>query len=105
VTLASNGKEALEKFKAKGQDYFDFVFTDVQMPEMDGFTSAKKMREWEEKHNEQKVDIYFVSGECFNEDAVMSEFKTMGNPSETGICCLRKPVDVERLKKIVQKYK
>ena len=38
VTLAGNGKEALDSFKARRQASraFDLVLMDVQMPEMDG---------------------------------------------------------------------
>ena len=105
VTLACDGKEAFEKYKAKGDDYFDFILTDVQMPEMDGFTSAKKIREWEKENNKEQVDIYFVSGQYFNEEDVMAEFVTHENCRATGIWCLRKPLDIERLRRIIKKYK
>lgn len=36
VTIAENGREALEKFAESEEFFFDAIFMDVQMPEMDG---------------------------------------------------------------------
>jgi len=106
VTLANDGKEALEKYQEKGPEYFDFILMDVNMPEMDGFTSAKKMREWEENNGLKNIDIYFVSGDYFNEDEVLTRFKTVdGCKAVTGFKFLRKPIEVEMVTNIVQKFK
>ncbi|AHM59022.1 multi-sensor hybrid histidine kinase [Flammeovirgaceae bacterium 311] len=42
VEVAQNGFEALQKVQ---EQYFDLVFMDIQMPEMDGITTTTKMRE------------------------------------------------------------
>lgn len=42
VDLAENGMEAVEKFKTKN---YDLVLMDIQMPLLDGYHAAKKIRE------------------------------------------------------------
>ena len=44
VIEASNGKEALEKFAVKR---YDLIILDIQMPVLDGYQAAKKIRETE----------------------------------------------------------
>jgi len=104
VLLANNGKEAYEKYISKEEDYFDFILTDVQMPEMDGFTSAKLIRQWEQNNNRKKIPIYFVTGEYYNEEEVMSSFLSQGG-AEDRIRCLRKPLDGDMIRTLIQIFK
>ena len=60
VELARNGKIAFEKFN---QSSFDFCIFDVMMPEMDGFTLAKEIREID-----KKVPILFLTAKSMKED-------------------------------------
>lgn len=60
VELARNGKLAFEKFN---QSSFDFCIFDVMMPEMDGFTLAKEIREID-----KKVPILFLTAKSMKED-------------------------------------
>ncbi|HJW26072.1 MAG TPA: PAS domain S-box protein, partial [Rhodocyclaceae bacterium] len=41
---AGNGREAVEAIAARPVDWFDLVFMDVQMPEMDGHSAARAVR-------------------------------------------------------------
>ncbi len=102
--VASNGLEAVEDYKTR-DDYFDFILMDIHMPEVNGFQAAKMIRDWEKDHNKRKVDIYFVSGEYYNEEDILAGFKSKNGGNElAGIRCLRKPLDIEIIQKIVEKY-
>lgn len=60
VDLARNGKLALEKFV---QGNYDFLVLDVMMPEMDGFTLAKEIR-----NIDKDVPILFLTAKAMKED-------------------------------------
>ena len=60
VALAQNGKIAFDRFN---QGQFDFCIFDVMMPEMDGFTLAKEIREID-----KKVPILFLTAKSMKED-------------------------------------
>jgi len=45
VELTANGREAFEAVMARGGDYFGLIFMDLQMPEMNGYEAAAKIRE------------------------------------------------------------
>lgn len=60
VDLARNGKIAFEKFIA-GQ--YDFCILDVMMPEMDGFTLAKEIRE-----TDKQIPILFLTAKSMKDD-------------------------------------
>ena len=54
VTIAANGQEALDSYHTQN---FDLVFMDCQMPVMDGFTAAQKIREYENSHHRERTPI------------------------------------------------
>jgi len=105
VTLACDGKEALEKYKEKGDGYFNLIFMDINMPEMDGITSAIKIREWEEMNGFGFTSIYFISGDYFNENEILAGFKNGHNVKKaSAIRFMRKPVELDMITKIVEKH-
>ncbi len=57
ATIAANGQEALNILKAKT---FDFVFMDMQMPQMDGITATGEIRKNHIKGTDGK-DIYIIA--------------------------------------------
>jgi two-component system, sensor histidine kinase and response regulator len=66
VILANNGAEALERF---AEAPFDAVLMDCQMPVMDGFTAAARIRESEAQAGAAKrVPIIALTANVMNED-------------------------------------
>jgi DNA-binding response OmpR family regulator len=60
VELVRNGKIAFERFNSSA---FDFCIFDVMMPEMDGFTLAKEIRELD-----KKVPILFLTAKSMKDN-------------------------------------
>jgi len=60
VDLLRNGEEAFEQFN---KETYHFLILDVMMPEIDGFTLAKKIRE-----TDTQVPILFLTAKSMRED-------------------------------------
>jgi signal transduction histidine kinase/ligand-binding sensor domain-containing protein/CheY-like chemotaxis protein/HPt (histidine-containing phosphotransfer) domain-containing protein len=54
VDIASNGAEAFEKFQS---GKYDLIFMDCQMPVMDGFSSTRKIRSFEQTNDLPPIPI------------------------------------------------
>ena len=62
TVLCQDGKIAYESFK---REEFDFCVLDIMMPEMDGFTLAKKIRKID-----KEIPILFLSAKAMQEDRI-----------------------------------
>ena len=51
-----NGLQALETYKTS-PDKFDIILMDCEMPEMDGYTATKKIRQFEKMQNIKPIPI------------------------------------------------
>ena len=67
VDKATNGKEALEKFKASDIGYYDVVLMDVMMPVMDGLTATREIRHLI-RSDAGTVPIIAMTANAFQED-------------------------------------
>ena len=83
--IAQNGELAVEKVQKSN---FDIVLMDLQMPVMDGYTAAKRIRKLKDDKY-QKLPIIAVTASAFNEirsrviDSGMTDFVTKPiNPEE-----------------------
>ncbi len=82
TTLFSNGKLALDAFSKKS---FDICILDIMMPEMDGITLAKEIRQ-----SDKDVPIIFLSAKNQKED-ILDGFKSGADDYVT------KPFSMEEL--------
>lgn len=97
VHTAGNGLEALNAYK---NNNYDVIFTDLQMPEMDGLTSCREIRAIQKKEGRKEVDIYIVSGNCGDADVreCMDPIRGIGAKD-----FMTKPINVSALKTIVRR--
>ena len=65
VTSVENGREAIEALE---KDYFDVVLMDCQMPEMDGLTATRAIRERERTTGGRAMPIIAVTANAYEED-------------------------------------
>lgn len=93
---AWNGKEAVEKFTASPDYYFDFILMDMQMPVMDGCTAAKAIRE-SGKADAADITIIAVSANAFSADIAAAAGAGMN-------AHISKPIDFSELYKTLNKY-
>jgi CheY-like chemotaxis protein len=67
VEEAVNGSDAVDKLLERGSGYYDLVLMDIQMPVMDGYTAAQKIRTFPDKKLAD-IPIIAVSANAFEED-------------------------------------
>lgn len=65
VTIANNGREALDQVAANA---FDLILMDVQMPEMDGFEATRTIRAQESQSNSRHIPIIAVTAGAIKGD-------------------------------------
>src|SRR5688500_1087569 len=65
VTLANNGREALDAY---AQGAFDLILMDCQMPEMDGFEATMQIRKREQASGGRRVPIVALTANAMAQD-------------------------------------
>ncbi len=67
IDIASNGKEAVEKMEQAPAGTYDVILMDIQMPIMDGYEAARRIRVMEDK-KKAEIPIVAVTANAFEED-------------------------------------
>jgi two-component system sensor histidine kinase/response regulator len=65
VTVATTGQEALDALE---KEEFDLILMDVQMPEMDGLTAARAIREREQATGRRRIPIIAMTAHAMKGD-------------------------------------
>ncbi|MBF0309020.1 MAG: response regulator [Magnetococcales bacterium] len=92
LSMAENGLEAVRKVR---EEAFDLVIMDVQMPVMDGYTSARAIRQWERETGRRSLRIVTLTANAVDGEEIRSR--------EAG--CdqfLTKPIRKKRLLEVIQ---
>lgn len=92
---AVNGKEAVRRMKESVPGYYDMIFMDIMMPEMDGLEATRTIRNLD-REDCKKIPIYAMSANAFDEDVKRSLASGMNGH-------LSKPVNLQVLEKTLQK--
>ena len=92
---AVNGKEAVRRMEESVPGYYDMIFMDIMMPEMDGLDATRTIRNLD-REDCKKIPIYAMSANAFDEDVKRSLASGMNGH-------LSKPVNLQVLEKTLQK--
>ena len=89
VDTAVNGREAVDKFAASPEGYYDLILMDIQMPEMDGYQAARAIRGML-REDAASVPIIAMTANAFSEDAKRSLENGMNDH-------INKPIDLDEV--------
>jgi PAS domain S-box-containing protein len=92
--VAGNGNEALQKLE---QTAYDLILMDVQMPEMDGYETTRRIRDPNSPVLNHKVPIIATTAHAMSGDAAKCLAAGMSD-------YISKPIDPQILGKLVQKW-
>ncbi|MDE6435713.1 MAG: response regulator [Lachnospiraceae bacterium] len=91
-----NGREALERFEKMGENYYDMILMDVQMPFMNGYEATTAIRKLP-RRDAATIPIIAMTANAFAEDIQQSRIAGMNEH-------LMKPIDVEQLMKCLKTW-
>ncbi len=95
-TIVNNGEEALQQLKQQ-HDHFNIVLMDYEMPILDGVSTVKQLRLWEQQHHLTPLPVIALTAHALPHyaqlcrDAGMDDFLT-------------KPIFLEQLSSKLQQY-
>ena len=95
--IAEDGEEAFRIFNEESPDEFDMIFMDIQMPRMDGYESARRIRA-SNNTRAKSIPIIAMTANAFEDDVKASMASGMN-------AHISKPIDFERLKSIIKSFR
>jgi CheY-like chemotaxis protein len=87
--VAETGMEALNLFSSTS---YDAVIMDIQLPDIDGLETARRMRSFEKRKNIVPTPIIGTTGNATDDDRLFCLKAGMSD-------CLAKPLDLDELEK------
>ena len=89
VECAADGMEAVKKFEESAPGYYDAVFMDIMMPNMNGWDAARKIRSMK-RSDAGTIPIIAMSANALAEDMINSRISGMNQH-------LTKPLEEKKL--------
>ncbi|RHJ91141.1 PAS domain-containing hybrid sensor histidine kinase/response regulator [Parabacteroides bouchesdurhonensis] len=96
IDYACDGAEAVKKFEQSPEYYYDLILMDIQMPVMNGYAAARKIRELSRKDS-STIPILAMTADAFSED--IKAAKDAGMNSH-----LAKPLDIATMNREINKF-
>lgn len=96
VTLARDGKEAVELFEKKIPGTFDAILMDIMMPVMDGMTATRTIRSLS-RADAKTIPIIAMTANAFDEDAKKCIAAGMN-------AHLTKPIEIDHVTEVLGQY-
>ena len=93
IETAKNGKEAVEKMMMKPDHYYDLIFMDIQMPNVNGYEATVKIRQMENDKKAQ-IPIVAMTANVFAEDRKLALDLGMNGH-------ISKPIDMKKVRKVL----
>ncbi|MDR3264513.1 MAG: response regulator, partial [Synergistaceae bacterium] len=93
IDEAEDGAEALEKFEDSPVNYYDLIFMDVQMPNVDGYEATRRIRILP-RPDSATVPIIAMTANAYREDVEQARKAGMN-------AHLAKPIDVEAIMRLL----
>ena len=93
VTLVENGELLVKAFEAAAPNTYDYIFTDIMMPVMDGYEACRRIRALD-RPDTQSIPIIAMTANAFAED----ERQALACGMNAHVA---KPIDVHALERVV----
>lgn len=96
VDRAEDGAECLDKLEKADSGYYDMILMDIQMPVMDGYDAAARMRRMKDE-KKASIPIVAMTANAFAEDRQKAISMGMNDH-------VAKPIDMNVLLPVIAKY-
>ncbi len=96
VDIATNGEEAVQKFKGSKIHEYDLILMDLMMPVMNGYDATKAIRKLD-REDAKTIGIFAMTANAFKEDADACLSAGMNGH-------IAKPIDIDVLKRQIAKF-
>ena len=96
VELAENGRAAVARYEQHEPGYYKLIFMDIQLPVMNGYEAARKIRS-SSREDAKNIPIIAMTANAFTEDVEAAYAAGMNEH-------IAKPLEFERLTGILKKW-